>query len=264
MIERKFVEDAIKNLTIDEYLEKSLEKADYSHSDMKVTPMSTRLIIHVGRPGVAIGKAGKNIQMLTDTLKSRFRIKNPQLDIKNIPQPDLDAAVVAKGIASAIERGMKHRRIVNIYLRNIMRAGALGAEITVSGKMGARSRTDKIGVGYIKKCGEMAQEYVKEGKAVAVLKAGTLGIKVKILPELPKSVMLEKMIAPKKETEDDAKKDEKKVEGEKKSPTPKKEGKIAARAKKEATKAAVKKPAKTKPTDKPVKAESLRLNRKPP
>lgn len=195
MIERKFIEDHIKSLEVEEYLAKVLEKADYSHTDIQITPLSTRLIVHVGRPGIAIGRAGKNIEMITNVLSEKYAVKNPQLDIQSIESPDLDATYVAHQISSAIERYVKPNRITNIYLRNIMNAGAYGAEIQISGKIsGGRGRTDKKQVGYIKKSGDFAIGNVDRGFSTAMMKPGVLGIKVMIMKNLPESMLIEKRI----------------------------------------------------------------------
>lgn len=205
MIERKFIEDQIKSLEIEEYLAKNLEKADYSHTDIQITPLSTRLVVYVGRPGIAIGRAGKNIEMITNALSNKFGVKNPQLDIQSISNPDLDATYVAHQISSALERYVKANRIVNIYLSNIMRAGAYGAEIRVSGKIsGGRGRTDKTQIGYIKKSGDFAIDNVDVGFSQARMKPGVLGIKVMIMKNLPESMLIEKRI--KQFAEDEKKK----------------------------------------------------------
>ncbi len=195
MIERKFVQDKIKEKMIQDYLEKELERADYSHTDIRMTPLSTRLIIYVGRPGFAIGRGGAMIKKLTEDLKNKFGVKNPHIDIQQVENPYLDARIVAKNIAQALEQHVSPARITNIYLRNIMEAGAVGAEIVLSGKLsGARGRSDKRMVGYIKKCGDMADEVVSKGFAIARLKPGVIGVKVRIMPRLPKSVQLEKQV----------------------------------------------------------------------
>ena len=214
MIERKFIEDQIKSLEIEEYLAKNLEKADYSHTDIQITPLSTRLIVYVGRPGIAIGRAGKNIEMITNALSNKFGVKNPQLDIQSISNPDLDATYVAHQISSALERYVKANRIVNIYLSNIMRAGAYGAEIRVSGKIsGGRGRTDKTQIGYIKKSGDFAIDNVDVGFSQARMKPGVLGIKVMIMKNLPESMLIEKRI---KDFAEDAKKKKKEASDAKK------------------------------------------------
>ena len=274
MIERKFIEDQIKSLEIEEYLTKSLERADYSHTDIQITPLSTRLVVFVGRPGIAIGRAGKNIEMITNVLSDRFGIKNPQLDIQSISNPDLDATYVAHQISSALERYVKPNKIVNIYLSNIMKAGAYGAEIRVSGKIsGGRGRTDKKQIGYIKKSGDFAVDNVDVGFSQARMKPGVLGIKVMIMKNLPESMLIEERI---KAFAEDAKKkkkeasDAKKKEAEEKAEKPKPdkvkkeasdvEGKDAAAEKKEVKKDTEKKAEKAetgkkKADDKDVKAE---------
>ncbi|NOQ37802.1 30S ribosomal protein S3 [archaeon] len=214
MIERKFIEDQIKSLEIEEYLAKNLEKADYSHTDIQITPLSTRLIVYVGRPGIAIGRAGKNIEMITNALSNKFGVKNPQLDIQSISNPDLDATYVAHQISSALERYVKANRIVNIYLSNIMRAGAYGAEIRVSGKIsGGRGRTDKTQIGYIKKSGDFAIDNVDVGFSQARMKPGVLGIKVMIMKNLPECMLIEKRI---KDFAEDEKKKKKEASDAKK------------------------------------------------
>jgi small subunit ribosomal protein S3 len=195
MIEKKFIKENIKKLDINNYFEQILDKAEYSHTDIKITPLSTKIVIYVGKPGIAIGKGGKTIKDLTETLQNEFDIKNPQLDIKMIDNLNLDANVIAKNIADALEKGMKSGRLINIFLRKIMSAGAVGAEITISGKIsGARGRSEKVLKVYIKKCGDMANEFVEQGYKTAVQKQGLIGIKVKILPFLPKSLQIEKEI----------------------------------------------------------------------
>ncbi len=274
MIERKFIEDQIKSLEIEEYLAKSLERADYSHTDIQITPLSTRLVVFVGRPGIAIGRAGKNIEMITNVLSSRFGIKNPQLDIQSISNPDLDSTYVAHQISSALERYVKPNKIVNIYLSNIMKAGACGAEIRVSGKIsGGRGRTDKKQIGYIKKSGDFAVDNVDVGFSQARMKPGVLGIKVMIMKSLPESMLIEERI---KAFAEDAKKkkkeasDAKKKDAEEKAEKPKSDkakeeasdvkDKDAAAEKKEVKKDTEKKAEKAetgkkKAEDKDVKAE---------
>ena len=225
MIEKKFIQQNVKSLELERYFRKTLEKADYSHTDIKITPLSTKITIVVGKPGIAIGKGGKTIKELTNTLTNKYKIKNPQLDIQTAENPDLDSFIIAKNIAGSLERGLKPGRLINIYLRKITFAGAVGAEITISGKIsGSRGRTEKVLIGYIKKCGDMAEEYVKEGLATATLKQGVVGVKVKILPFLPKSLQIEKEIKKlfsKKKAEEKKKEEVTKKEAESKKETEK-------------------------------------------
>lgn len=225
MIERKFIEKGTQKSEMEKYLNKTLERADYSHSDIKRTPLNTRIVIYAGRPGVVIGHAGTKINEMTKDLKHRFNIDNPQIEVKSVEHPSLDAKVVAKQIASSLERGTKHRQIVNIMLKKIIEAGAIGAEITVSGKItGSRSRTEKFMLGYLKKCGNTADVHTQTEIEKATLKAGTIGIKVKLMSTMPSVLSIEKRIletAKEKEDEEKAKKQKK----EETKPEPSKEKK---------------------------------------
>jgi len=104
-------------------------------------------------------------------------------------EPDLNARIVADRLANALERGWYFRKAGHTTIDRIMEAGALGAEIVLSGKVtGARSRVEKFNRGYIKHNGEPAEEIVDHGVATAVMKLGTIGVQVKIIPpdaELP-------------------------------------------------------------------------------
>ncbi|MCK5474601.1 MAG: 30S ribosomal protein S3, partial [Candidatus Aenigmarchaeota archaeon] len=181
MIERKFIQKGIRNAELDMYFHKELERVDYSRCDIQRTPLNTRIIIYAGRPGMVIGRGGSKIQEMTETIEKRFKIEKPQLDVRALENPDTDALVVAKQIAGALEKGMSHKRIVNIYLKKIMGAGALGVEIIIAGKIsGERSRTEKFRLGYIKKSGFPANSLVSKGQQIAVLKAGALGVNVRI------------------------------------------------------------------------------------
>ncbi len=214
MIERKFIEKGIRNSEMETYLNKTLERADYSHSDIKRTPLNTRIVIHAGRPGVVIGHAGSKINEMTGAIKNIFKIDNPQIEVKSVENQELDARVIAKQIASSLERGTKHRQIVNIMLKKIMGAGAIGVEVTVSGKItGSRSRTEKFMSGYLKKCGNTSDVHTQRAFEKATLKAGVIGIKVKLMSTLPSVLSIEKTIeektqereAEKKEKEEDKK-----------------------------------------------------------
>ncbi len=218
MIERKFVSEGVMNMKIEEYFNKELERADYSHCEIKRTPLATRVIIYAARPGIIIGRGGEAVARLQETLKEKFGLENPQIEVKTVDEPYLDARIVAKRIKFALERGMNYRRVVNMFLSRIKEAGAVGAEIEISGKLsGERKRREKFMTGYIMKCGYPALEWVDEAKEQAVLKPGVIGIKVKLMPYMPAEMELEKKIAKgeikiKKEGEAEVEKEEKREE----------------------------------------------------
>jgi small subunit ribosomal protein S3 len=151
--------------------------------------MGTQIVLKAEKPGMVIGKGGENIRKVTTTLEERFDLDEPQIDVQEVDEPDLNARIVADRLANALERGWYFRKAGHTTLERIMDAGALGAEIVLAGKVtGARSRVEKFNSGYIKHNGEPAETIVDDGQSVAVMKLGTIGVNVKIIPpeaELP-------------------------------------------------------------------------------
>jgi small subunit ribosomal protein S3 len=188
-IERDFVEKGMRRSQIDEFLSEELERAGYGGMDLARTPMGTEITLKAEKPGMVIGKGGKNIRQLTDDLEREFDLEDLQVDVQEVEEPDLNARIVADKLANALERGWYFRDAGRTTLSRIMESGAMGAEIVFSGKVtGARSRVVKFKEGYVKHCGEPAESVVERGQGTAVMKLGTLGIQVSIIPpgsELP-------------------------------------------------------------------------------
>ncbi|MAG18035.1 MAG: 30S ribosomal protein S3 [Candidatus Diapherotrites archaeon] len=183
MIEKYFIEQGLKKLELDDYLSKELDRAGFTKSEIVKTPLVTRIVVNVTRPGLAIGKSGSNITQLTETIGSRFGIDNPQLEIREIESPELDAQAVANKMKALIERGFSWRSIVFKSVNETQKSGAQGLEIILSGKItgkAGRKRKQRIAYGYLKKVGEQAK-LVDYGKADAYPKVGAIGIKVKIV-----------------------------------------------------------------------------------
>lgn len=188
-IERQFVKDGIKKSDIEEFLSKEFARAGYSHSDIQHTPVATHITVFAQRPGMVIGKGGKNIDAITELIRQNYGLQNPQLEVREVEMPELDANIVANEIANAVERGINYRRVVNIMMQNVMRRGAAGVAIRIGGKLGGdMSRIDKFSSGYLKYAGEQAETEVRKAHATAMVRAGTIGILVKILPEMPKEI----------------------------------------------------------------------------
>jgi small subunit ribosomal protein S3 len=192
--EHQFIEDGLQRSQIDEFFADELGRAGYGGMDVAKTPMGTQIVLKAEKPGMVIGKGGKNIRKVTRELEERFDLDDPQIDVQEVDEPDLNARIVADRLANALERGWYFRKAGHTTIDRIMDAGALGAEIVLSGKVtGARSRVEKFNRGYIKHNGEPAQEIVDEGQGVAVMKLGTIGVTVRIIPpnaELPDDFLI--------------------------------------------------------------------------
>ena len=181
--EHQFIENGLQRAQIDEFFGDELSRAGYGGMDIAKTPMGTQIVLKAEKPGMVIGKGGKNIRKITTELTERFGMDDPQIDVQEVDEPDLNARIVADRLANALERGWYFRKAGHTTIDRIMDAGALGAEIVLSGKVtGARGRVEKFNRGYIKHNGEPAQEIVDHGQAVSVMKLGTIGVTVKIIP----------------------------------------------------------------------------------
>jgi small subunit ribosomal protein S3 len=181
--EHQFIEDGLQRSQIDEFFADELGRAGYGGMDVAHTPMGTQIVLKAEKPGMVIGKGGENIRKITTELEERFNLEDPQIDVQEVDEPDLNARIVADRLANALERGWYFRKAGHTTLERIMDAGALGAEIVLSGKVtGARSRVEKFNDGYIKHNGEPAETIVDHGQGVAVMKLGTIGVDVKIIP----------------------------------------------------------------------------------
>ncbi|WP_224268246.1 30S ribosomal protein S3 [Haloprofundus salinisoli] len=181
--EHQFIEDGLQRSQIDEFFAEELGRAGYGGMDVAKTPMGTQIVLKAEKPGMVIGKGGKNIRKVTRQLEERFDLDDPQIDVQEVDEPDLNARIVADRLANALERGWYFRKAGHTTIDRIMDAGALGAEIKLNGKVtGARSRDEKFNRGYIKHNGEPAEEVVDTGQGVAVMKLGTIGVTVKIIP----------------------------------------------------------------------------------
>jgi len=184
MIERKFVAQKIKEFQIEEYITQSLENVGHSHTKMVKTPLGEKIIIFTSRPGLIVGRKGQNIKQLTKTLKRKFNLENPQIEISEVEIPNLDSNIVAEKIVDALEKfgSEKFKAIGHRIMTEVMNAGALGIEIIISGKVpSARAKSWRFYSGYLKKCGDIALG-VRKSNAQAQLKTGIIGVKVSIMP----------------------------------------------------------------------------------
>lgn len=195
MIERKIIEDRVRQVLVEEFFNKTLDKVGYSHTDIHKTPLGEKIIIHASRPGLIVGSKGSNVKKLTKLLKTRFKFENPQIEIEEITEPRLDPKLVAENIASALERFGSSRFKAEGYraIENALGAGALGVEILISGKIpSARAKKWRFYKGYLKKCGDVAVTGVRTAYCVAKLKVGVVGIQVRIMP--PDLILPDKII----------------------------------------------------------------------
>jgi small subunit ribosomal protein S3 len=184
MEERKFISLKKEEFGIKEYIKRDLGRGKISRLDIEYTPVGEKIIISTSKPGFVIGRKGEKIEELTQVLKTRFKLENPHIEINEIKNPLFDSQLVADEIAMALERmgNLKFKVIAYKKLQDIMKAGALGCELRISGKLPSdRAKSWRFAEGYLKKAGESRKE-VNRSQAIALTKSGIIGVKVAIMP----------------------------------------------------------------------------------
>lgn len=117
-------------------LEKRLEGAGVSKIIIERMAKKTRVTIHTARPGVVIGKKGADIEKLRSDLSKYVGGGEVSLNIVEIRKPEIDARLIADGIAQQLERRIAFRRAMKRAVQSAMRLGALGIRINCSGRLG--------------------------------------------------------------------------------------------------------------------------------
>jgi small subunit ribosomal protein S3 len=183
-IERKFIEDSVTRYRIAEFLRQKLERVGFSNVTIQRTPMVTRITVEVANPGKLIGKKGKSIKYLTETIQKEFGVSDPQIAVVPVERVELEPRLVAYSIAKNIEAGKPLRALLHSSLKKIIDAGALGAEIVVKGKIaakGAKAKSMRVSWGYLPKAGEVVNQ-IKKAQFTARPKYGAINVRVSIAP----------------------------------------------------------------------------------
>ena len=182
-----------KMMELDEYLNATLKDAGYGGSEIQKTPIGTKITLFVTRPGLAIGRKGAGIKDLTARLEQQFGLSNPQVSVMEVTKPELNAKIMANRIGQLVERGTAFRRAALWTINTIMEAGALGVEVTISGKLRSeRSHFEKHTNGVVPKSGDIADKVVRTSITQVLTKMGLLGIRLKIAlkEDLPRDFQL--------------------------------------------------------------------------
>ena len=178
---KNVVNNNYKNMELDEFLKEELKDAGYGGVDIQKSPLGTKLTLYVTRPGLVIGRKGSGIKDLTSKLEIKYGLVNPQISVVELEIPELNPKIMCNRIAQLIERGTAFRRAALWTVNTIKNAGALGVEVTISGKLRSeRAHFEKHSAGVIPKSGNMADRVVKEGITHVLTKMGIMGIRLKI------------------------------------------------------------------------------------
>ncbi|MBT4376357.1 30S ribosomal protein S3 [archaeon] len=183
MEEKNTVKFKKEEFAIREKIKEDIGKGKVSKVRIEYTPVGEKIIVSTHKPGLVIGRGGSKIEELTQMLKKEFKLENPHIEIDEIQQSEFDAQLVADEIALSLEKlgPLKFKVVAYRMLQRIIKAGALGVEIRLGGKLpSSRARAWRFAQGYLKKTGDTAN-MVDRAQARAQTKPGTVGVKVSIL-----------------------------------------------------------------------------------
>ncbi|MFD3004216.1 30S ribosomal protein S3 [Thermus tengchongensis] len=166
----------LEDQKIREVLTKELYPAGLARIDIERAADNVAVTVHVAKPGVVIGRGGEKIKVLRDTL-SQLTGKNVALNVQEIHNPNLSAPLVAQRVAEQIERRFAVRRAIKQAVQRVMEAGAKGAKVIVSGRIGGaeQARTEWAAEGRVPL--HTLRANIDYGFALARTTYGVLGVK---------------------------------------------------------------------------------------
>ncbi|MCC6769239.1 MAG: 30S ribosomal protein S3 [Bacteroidia bacterium] len=132
---KNFTDKLVEDHKIRKYLNARLVKAGVSKIVIERTLRLVTVTINTARPGIIIGKGGQEVDKLKEELK-KLTIKEVQINIFEIKRPELDARLVADGIARQLEGRISFRRAMKTSISSTMRMGAEGIKVKCSGRLG--------------------------------------------------------------------------------------------------------------------------------
>ncbi|HEY1248240.1 MAG TPA: 30S ribosomal protein S3 [Nitrososphaera sp.] len=178
---KNVIRNNFRNMELNEFLAQALKDAGYGGIEVQKTPVGARITVYVTRPGLAIGRKGVGIKDLMSKIEQNFGLQNPQISVLEVSNPELNPNIMCNRIAQLIERGTAFRRASMWSLNTIMSAGALGVEVTISGKLRTeRAHFEKHTIGIVPKSGEDANKIVRTGITHVLTKMGLMGIQLRI------------------------------------------------------------------------------------
>ena len=178
---KNVIKDNYNMMLLNDFLREKIKDAGFSKVEISKTPTGTKIVLYVTRPGIVIGRKGAGIKQLTEKIQDDFGYKNPQISVEEIPKAELSPSVMCNRMSAHIERGTAFRRATMWTMNQIMEAGAMGVQITISGKLrGDRSAFEKHTQGILPRAGNYAKNIVSEDIVHTETPMGLIGIKIRI------------------------------------------------------------------------------------
>ena len=175
--EADFADNLVEDYKIRKYLKKRLYSASVARIDIERASDKLKVIIYTAKPGVVIGKAGAEIEVLKGEL-AKFTDKKLNIEVKEIKKPDLNAQLVAENIAGQLENRISFRRAMKSAMSRTMKGGAKGIKTLASGRLGGAdmARSESYNEGTIPL--QTLRADIDYGFAEANTTYGKVGVKV--------------------------------------------------------------------------------------
>ncbi|MGI6096615.1 MAG: 30S ribosomal protein S3 [Dethiobacteria bacterium] len=194
--DKNYTELLHEDLQLRNYLAKKMEGSSVSRIEIERAANNIRLNIHTAKPGMVIGKGGSGVEELRKDVE-KITGKKSFINIIEIKTPELDALLVAEGIASQLERRVAFRRAMKQAIARTMRAGAKGIKVACSGRLGGTemARSESYHEGTVPL--QTLRADIDYGFAEAHTTYGRIGVKVwiykgEVLPEKGKDAVEQK------------------------------------------------------------------------
>jgi len=159
------------------YLGQRLSNASIAHLQIERTPKQINLSIHTARPGIVIGRKGTEVDKLKEELK-KLTSKEVQINIVEVKRPELEASLVADGIARQLEGRVSYRRVMKKAIQSARRMGAEGIKIICGGRLGGAEMARKEGYKEGRIPLHTFRADIDYATSTAFTTYGTIGIKV--------------------------------------------------------------------------------------
>src|SRR5216684_996621 len=141
--DREYQDYVIEDWKIRDYLMRELERAAVSRIEIERTRDRLRIDVHTARPGIVIGRRGAEADRLRTRLAEITGNPKVQLNIQEIKQPELDAALIAQGIADQLQGRVSFRRAMKRAIQTVQKAGAQGIKVQCAGRLGGSEMSRK-------------------------------------------------------------------------------------------------------------------------
>ena len=174
---KTFKENLIEDLKVRDFLKNKLRFSSVSKVEIDRSAQNFTVSIHTSRPGIIIGKKGEEIENIKRSIEKIVN-RPAQVQIKEVRKPDLDATILAEGIAQQLERRVQFRRAMKRAVQSALRQGAKGVSTEVSGRLGGAeiARTEWYREGRVPL--HTLRADVDYGTAEAATTYGIIGVKV--------------------------------------------------------------------------------------